>query len=166
MKRAVLIVLAALLCCPVAAFAQGAPIALTDKITSLDGVWVRDRTKGVEGYCGNTVDETIRIAVSASGVSFESRRLTGHLKLDGSVTNVGGGNFSGAASASIDAGWLAVTNRHNRAQGVGISRDVFVVQGDELTVWRTFHLEGPDGALNQNACDGRQALVYQRQRQR
>jgi hypothetical protein len=163
MQRSVLVVVAALLCCPVWAFAQGKPIALTDKIASLDGVWIRDRTKGVEGYCGNTVDETIRIRVSAVGVSFESRRLTGLIRLDGSVTNVGGGNFSGAASASIDAGWLAVTNRHPRAQGTGISRDVFVVQGDELTVWRTFHLEVADGTLNQNACDGRQALVYVRQ---
>jgi len=165
MQRAVLIVVAALLCCPVWAFAQGTPIALTDKITSLDGVWIRDRTKGVEGYCGNTIDDTIQIAVSTSGISFESRRLTGLLKLDGSVTNVGGGNFSGAASASIDAGWLAVTNRHKRAQGIGISRDVYVVQGNELTIWRTFHLEGPDGTLNQNACDGRQALVYARKGQ-
>ena len=164
MKRAALVVVVACMACEMVSFAQGRAIGLTEKITSLDGLWVRDRTKGVEGYCGNTIDETIQIAVSASGVSFESRRLTGLLKLDGSVTNVGGGNFSGAASASIDAGWLAVTNRHNRAQGVGISRDVFVVRGDELTVWRTFHLEGPDGALDQNACDGRQALVYQRTR--
>ncbi len=165
MKRAVLIVVAALLCWPVGAFAQGTPIALTDRITSLDGLWLRDRTKGIEGYCGNTIDETIHVAVSALGVTFESRRLTGLIKLDGSVTNVGGGNFSGAASASIDAGWLAVTNRHKRAQGIGISRDVFVVQGDELTVWRTFHFEGLNGTLDQRACDGRQALVYQRQRE-
>jgi hypothetical protein len=81
------------------------------------------------------------------------------------VTNVGGGNFSGAASAALDAGWLAVTTRHTRAQGTGVSRDVYVVQGDELTIWRTFHFEQPDGTLNQNACGGRQALVYQRQRQ-
>lgn len=165
MKRAALVlVVASLAWCEISSFAQGDGIKLTEKITRLDGRWIRDRTKGVEGYCGNTIDETIQITVSVSGVNFESRRLTGLLKFDGSVTNVGGGNFSGAASASIDAGWLAVTNRHNRPQGIGISRDVFVVQGDELTVWRTFHLEGPDGAPNQNACDGRQALVYRRDR--
>lgn len=165
MKRAALVVVVAVVACfQMPAFAQGESIALTEKITSLDGLWVRDRTKGVEGQCGNTIDETIRIAVSPLGVSFESRRLTGLMKLDGSVTNVGGGNFSGEASASLDAGWLAVTNRHTRVQGTGISRDVFAVRGNELTVWRTFHLELPDGTLNQNACDGRQAIVYQRQR--
>jgi hypothetical protein len=167
MKRAVLIVVAVLVC-PIGSFGQGipsTPIALTDKITSLDGLWIHDPTKGVAGYCGNTIDGTIRIGVSASGVSFESRRLTGLIKLDGSQTDVGGGNFSGAASASIDAGWLAVTNRHKRAQGIGISRDVYVVQGNELTIWRTFHFEWPNGTLNQDACDGRQALVYQRQKQ-
>ena len=166
MERAALVVgVAVLACFQVPLLAQGDSGALTEKITSLDGLWIRDPTKGVEGHCGNTIDETIRIGVSARGVNFESRRLTGLIRLDGSVTNVGGGNFSGAASAALDAGWLAVTTRHTRAQGTGVSRDVYDVQADELTIWRTFHFERPDGTLNQNACDGRQALVYQRQRQ-
>jgi len=165
MKRAALVVVVvALAYGQMPSSAQGDSIGLTDKIKSLDGLWIRDRTKGLEGHCGNTIDETIRIGVSAQEVSFESRRLTGLIRLDGSVTNVGGGNFSGAASASLDAGWLAVTNRHKRTQGIGISRDVFAVQGNELTIWRTFHFERPDGTLNQDACDGRQALVYQRQK--
>ena len=165
MERAALVVVVAVLACfQMPSFAQGDSVALIEKITNLDGLWIRDRTKGVEGHCGNTIDETIRISVSALGVGFESRRLTGLIQLDGSVTNVGGGTFSGAASAALDAGWLAVTTRHKRAQGTGVSRDVYVVQGDELTIWRTFLFERPDGTPNQNACDGRQALVYQRQR--
>src|SRR5438874_9532160 len=133
MKRAALvIVVAVLVCCQMPSFGHGDSIGLTEKLTSLDGLWIWDRTRGVEGHCGNPVDETIRIGVSALGVSFASRRLTGLIKLDGSVTNVGGGNFSGAASAALDAGSLAVTIRHKRAQGTGVSRDVYVVRGNDL----------------------------------
>jgi hypothetical protein len=165
MTRAALAVVAVLACCHTPSFAQGTPIAMTANITSLDGLWIRDPTKGVEGHCGNTTDATIRISVSAPEVRFESRRLTGIIRLDGTETTVGGGNFSGAASATLDAGWLAVTTRRTRARGVGVSRDVYAVRDDELTIWRTFHFELPNGASSQNACDGRQALVYQRQRQ-
>lgn len=72
MTRAVLVVVAVLACCPVRSFAQGRPIALTEKITSLEGVWIRDPAKGVRGSCANTVDpdtvdQTIRIRVSRKG---------------------------------------------------------------------------------------------------
>jgi hypothetical protein len=166
MKRAALLVLVAV-ACRTPSFAQDAPIALTANITNLDGQWTLDPTASVLGDCGNGSNEFVRIGVSARGVSFESRRLTGLLSLDGSVTQIGGGNFSGAATATLDAGWLAVTIRRKRTRGTtGIERSVYVVSGDELTVRRTFVIELPDGSLSRNVCGNGnpRTLVYQRQR--
>jgi hypothetical protein len=150
-------------------FAQGNPIAMTGKIASLDGLWIHDQTKGILGSCGNTIDQTIRIGVSAQGVTFESRRLAGLMRFDGSPTTMTGlGNFNGVASAGLDAGWLTITTRRARAGatgGTGVLHDVYIVDGDELRIWRTFNLELPDGSLSQNVCGNRQALVYHRQRQ-
>ena len=78
MKRAVLVAIVALVCYPMASFGQGTPIALTDKITSLDGVWIYDPSKGVRGSCPNTNDQPdriIRIGVSPPGVNVECGRL-------------------------------------------------------------------------------------------
>ena len=171
MKRAVLVVVAVLACCPMRPFAQGirgTPIALTDKITSLDGVWIYDPTKGVRGSCDNTVDQTeriIRISVSPQGVNVESERLKKLLPLDGSPVTV---RDLTAATAALDAGWLAITIRVIAPGGRGatnVHRDVYVGSHNELTIWRNFTIEWPDGSLSSTVCSYRQALVYQRQRQ-
>jgi hypothetical protein len=152
-------------------FAQGipgTPIALTDKITSLDGVWIHNPTKGVRGSCATAVDQTeriIRIGVSPQGVNVESERLKRLLPLDGSPVTV---RASTAATAALDAGWLAITIRVVAPMGRGttnVHRDVYVVSADELTIWRNFTIEWPDGSLSSTVCSYRAALVYQRQRQ-
>lgn len=171
MKRAVLVVLAVLVCCPIGLFAQGAPIALTDKITSLDGEWIRDPAKGVTSSCPSTstIDQTVRITVSPQGVSVESHRLKWLVPLDGSPTTVtASGNFTGVATAALDAGWLAITTRQSAPGGratTNVFREVYVVSHDELTIWRNFTIEWPDGSLSSTVCSYREALVYQRQRQ-
>ena len=171
MKRAALALVAVLACCQTLSFAQVKPITLTERITTLDGQWRLDPTKGIDSCCGNTIDQTIRIGVSQEGVNFESRRLAGLIKFDGSVTTMTGlGNFNGTASATLDGGWLAVTTRRIRAAGASagstnVQHDVFIVRGDELTIWRTFNVESPNGTQRNDICGNRQAVVYQRQRQ-
>lgn len=170
MKRAVLVVAAALVCCPIGSFAQGirgTPITLTDKITSLEGVWIYDPTKGVRGSCdlADQNDRIIRISVSPQGVDVESGRLKKLLPLDGSPVTV---RDSTVATAALDAGWLAITIRvaaPMRRGATNVHRDVYVVSQDELTIWRNFTIEWPDGSLSSAGCSYRQALVYQRQRQ-
>src|SRR5687768_15620979 len=133
MKRAVLVVAAALVCCPIGSFAQGirsTPITLTDKITSLDGVWIYDPTKGVRGSCdlADQNDRIIRISVSPQGVNVESGRLKKLLPLDGSSVTV---RDSTVATAALDAGWLAITIRvaaPMRRGATNVHRDVYVVK--------------------------------------
>jgi hypothetical protein len=87
------------------------------------------------------------------------------LPLDGSPTTLMG---SGVATAALDAGWLAVTIRRIAPLGRGttnVFRDVYIVSDDELTIWRNFTIEWPDGSLSSTVCSYRQALVYQRQGQ-
>ena len=169
MKRAVLVVAAALVCCPIGSFAQGirsTPITLTDKITSLDGVWIYDPTKGVRGSCNlaDQNDRVIRISVSPQGVNVESGRLTKLLPLDGSPVTV---RDKTVASAALDAGWLAITIRvvapMNRG-ATNVHRDVYIVSDDELTIWRNFTIEWPDGSLSSPVCSYRTALVYRREK--
>ena len=168
MKGAVLVAITTLVCCPMPSFGQGTPIALTDKITSLDGVWTYDPTRGVRGSCANMVDQNdriIRIGVSPQGVNVDSGRLKQLLPLDGSAVVV---RDSTVATASLDAGWLAITIRviapGNRG-ATNVHRDVLIVSGDELTIWRNFTIEWPDGSLSSTVCSYRQALVYRRQKQ-
>jgi hypothetical protein len=170
MKRAVLVVVAVLVCCPMRAFGQGirsTPIALTDKITSLDGVWIYDPTKGVHGSCDlvDQNDRIIRIGVSPQGVNVESGRPKALLPLDGSPVTV---RDNTVATAALDAGWLAITIRviapMNRG-ATNVHRDVYIVSHDDLTIWRNFTIEWPDGSLSSTACSYREVLVYQRQKQ-
>ena len=57
MKTAATIVVATLACCEMASFAQGKAIAPTERITSLDGLWIRDRPRG---FCrGTSIDLTL-----------------------------------------------------------------------------------------------------------
>ena len=164
MKRAVLVVFAVLACCPMGSFDQGTSIALTNKITSLDGLWKHDPNKGVTSSCPGTPDQTIRISVSAQEVSVESERPKMLLPLDGIPVTV----TSGVATATLDAGWLAITIRVPAPGGRGatnVHRDVYVVNQDELTIWRNFTIEWPDGSLSSTVCSYRSALVYRRQKQ-
>jgi hypothetical protein len=168
MKRAVL-VLVVFVCCPITPLAQGTPIELTDKITSLDGLWIRDTAKGVKGSCSgmttSRVDQTVRISVSTQRVSVESHGLKWLVPLDGSPTTSTG---PGVATATLDAGWLAITTRAIAPMGRGttnVFREVYIASRDELTIWRNFTIEWPDGSLSSTACSYREALVYQRQKQ-
>jgi hypothetical protein len=170
MKRAVLIVVAIVVCCPIGSSGQGirsTPITLTEKITSLGGVWIYDPTKGVRGSCDvdDQDDRIIRISVSPQGVNVESDRSRMILPLDGSPVTV---KDKTVATAALDAGWLATTVRViapvNRG-ATNVHRDVYIVSHGELTVWRDFTVEWPDGSLSSTACSYRQVVVYQRQQQ-
>ncbi len=178
MRRAVFVVVAVLVCCPMGSFGQGVPstpITLTDKITHLEGVWVLDPTQGVRGSCAtkDQPDQTIRISVSPQGVNVG--RPQALVPLDGSPVTV---KDKTVASAALDAGWLAITIRTIAPMNRGttnVFRDVYVaerrqipfesnVNYDELTIWRNFTIEWPDGSLSSTACSYRQALVYRRQK--
>jgi hypothetical protein len=179
MKRAVLVVVAALVCWPMGSSGQGirsTPITLTDKITHLNGVWVLDPTKGVRGSCATTDqgDQIIRISISPQGV--DVGRPQALLPLDGSPVTV---KDKTVASAALDAGWLAITMRTIAPMdrgAINVRRDVYiaerrqipfesVVNYDELTIWRNFTVEWPDGSVSSTVCSYREALVYHRQRQ-
>jgi hypothetical protein len=168
MKRAALIVVAVLVG-PMESFGQGlpsTPIELTNKITSLAGVWTYDPTRGVRGSCDldDQNDRTIRIGVSPQGVNIESERITRLLPLDGRPVTV---RDKTVAAAALDAGWLAITIRvvaPNNRGATNVHRDVHVVSRDQLTVWRNFTIEWPDGSLSSTDCSYRQVLVYQRQK--
>jgi hypothetical protein len=167
MRRAVVVVVAVLVC-PMGSFGQGipdTPIALTDKITSLDGVWIYDPTKGVRGSCDlvDQNDRTIEIGVSPQGVNVESGRLKALLPLDGSPVTV---RDKTVATAGLDAGWLAITIRVVAPVSRGatnVHRDVYIVSDGEMTIWRNFTIEWPDGSMSSTACSYRQVLVYRRQ---
>ena len=180
MRRAVFVVVAVLVFCPMGSFGQGVPstpIALTDKITPLEGVWIYDPTKGVRGSCdlADQNDRIIRISVSPQGVNVESGRLTKLLPLDGSPVTV---RDKTVATAALDAGWLAITIRviaPNNRGATNVHRDVYIaerrqmplesnVNYDELTIWRNSTTEWPDGSLSSTVCSYRAALVYRRQK--
>ena len=178
MRRAGFVVVAVLACCPMRSFGQGVPsrpITFTDKTTHLEGVWVLDPTKGVRGSCATTdqPDQTIRISVSPQGVNVG--RPQALLPLDGSPVTV---KDKTVASAALDAGWLAITIRTIAPMNRGttnVFRDVYIaerrqiplesnVNYDELTIWRNFTTEWPDGSLSSTVCSYREALVYRRQK--
>ena len=180
MKRAVLIVIAILVCLPTGSFGQGissTPITLTEKITSLGGVWIYDPTKGLRGSCdlADQNDRIMRISISPQGVNVESDRSKMLLPLDGSPVTL---KDKTVATAALDAGWLATTVRvvaPNNRGATNVHRDVYVaerrqiplesnVNYDELTVWRNFTIEWPDGSLSSTVCSYRAALVYRRQK--
>jgi hypothetical protein len=179
MKRALLIAGAILACCPMGSFGQGiagTPVNLTDKITHLDGVWTFDPAKSVRGSCATgdqQPEKTLRISVSPQGVNVGRPQAV--LPLDGSSVTVADKSI---ASAALDAGWLAVTIRvaaPNNRGATNVHRDVYIaerrripfesiVDYDELTIWRNFTVEWPDGSLSSTVCSYRAALVYKRQK--
>ena len=82
------------------------------------------------------------------------------------------------ASAALEAGWLAITMRTIAPMNRGatnVFRDVSIAERrqiplennanyDELTIWRDFTIEWPDGSLSSAVCSYRAALVYRRQK--
>lgn len=166
MKGAAILVMAVLGSGQVASFAQGQTIVLTEKIARLDGEWVRDRTRGVTSSCRGTsaIDDIVRIRVSAEVVRVESHRLTWLVPLDGRPpTLTGAGSFKGEVIATLDAGWLAITSRQsapNNRGATNVFREVYIGGDDELTIWRNFTIEWPDGSLSSTVCSYREALVY------
>ena len=107
----------------------------------------------------------IRINVSPQGVNIESERSKMLLPLDGSPVTV---RDKTVANAALDAGWLAATVRvmaPMKRGATNVHRDVYIVSHGELTIWRNFTVEWPDGSLSSTACSYRQVVVYQRQMQ-
>ena len=148
-------------------------IPLTDKITRLDGTWGRVPEKGWGGICGVPASNGMKLSVSATeisieadtfsqGVSSQTLKPIGEVKLDGSQTVL----FTGrTATASTDAGWLAITTIQQRNVGVAnVMREVYILDknGDELTVWRTLNTRRPDGVDGKIDCGNHHAIVYSR----
>jgi hypothetical protein len=148
-------------------------IPLTDKITRLDGTWERVPEKGWGGICGVPASNGMKLSVSAAEVAIEADRFfqgvssqtllpIGEVKLDGSQTVL----FTGhTATASTDAGWLAVTAIRQRPGGfANVMREVYILNknGDELTVWRTLNVRRPDGLPDKIDCGNHHAIVYSR----
>jgi len=148
-------------------------IPLTDKITRLDGTWERVPEKGWGGICGVPASNGMKLTVSPAEISIQADRFfqgvssqtlmpIGEVKLDGSQTVLVTG---GTATASTDAGWLAVTTTQQRPGGfANVMREVYILNknGDELTVWRTLNVRRPDGLPDKIDCGNHHAIVYSR----
>jgi hypothetical protein len=148
-------------------------IPLTDKITRLEGTWVRAREKGWGGICGVPASNGMRLTVSPAEISIQADRFfqgvssqtlmpIGVVKLDRSQTALMDGR---TAIASTDAGWLAVTTTRERNGGfANVMREVYILNqnGDELTVWRTLNVRRPDGQPDKIDCGNHHAIVYSR----
>src|SRR5919106_883291 len=107
--------------------AQRAPIPLTPKLTDLEGSWRLDPTRGAGGLCGIGPAPQVSMKVSPREIEINSSFVSGLVKLDGSETRLFDGR---TASATTDAGWLAVTMRRIRpgAAAVNVMQDVYIVQ--------------------------------------
>jgi len=148
-------------------------IPLTDKITRLEGTWVRAPERGWGGICGVPASNGIRMTVSPAEISIHADRFfqgvssqtlmpIGVVKLDRSQTLLMDGR---TAIASTDAGWLAVTTTRERNGGfANVMREVYILNknGDELTVWRTLNVRRPDGQPDKIDCGNHHAIVYSR----
>src|SRR4051794_7526691 len=130
-------------------------IVPTDKITRLDGTWLLEPDKGWGGICGVPVSDELRLSVSPEEITIQAKFFSQGIpsptpiplavvKLDGSVTTLSDGR---TATASTDAGWLAVTMTRERGGGLAnVMREVYILNGNrgELTVWRTLNVTMPD----------------------
>jgi hypothetical protein len=148
-------------------------IAPTDKITRLDGTWLLEREKGWGGICGVPVSDELRLSVSPGEITVQAKFFSqgiqsptpiplGVIKLDGSVTTLSDGR---TATASTDAGWLAVTMTRERGGGLAnVMREVYILNGNrgELTVWRTLNVRMADGTQGKIDCGNHHAIVYSR----
>jgi len=165
MTRTVLLALV-LACGDVARSAAQAPIPLTDKLTNLEGTWVRDPARGAGGICGVNPPDTITVKVSATEIALAAAAnhgataTSGTVKLDGTQTVLNDGR---TATATVDAGWLAITIRRARNGGfTNVMREVYIPLRGELTLWRTLNVELPDGGQGKIDCGNRHAIVYTR----
>jgi hypothetical protein len=147
------------------AFAQS-PFPLTDKLTNLEGTWVRDPARGTGGICGVNPADSITIKVSTTEIAFNASATAGAtatsgvVKLDGAGTVLRDGR---TAAAALDAGWLAVTIRRPRNGGfTNVMREVYIPLKGELTLWRTLNVELPDGGQGKIDCGNHHAIVYTR----
>ena len=146
--------------------AQRAAFPLTDKLTNLEGAWVRDPTRGAGGICGVNPSDAVTFKVSPTEIaigaeSTQSATATqGVVKLDGSETVLYDGR---TATATLDAGWLAVTMRRARGGGLtNVMREVYIPLKGELTIWRKLNVDLPDGTQGKIDCGNHQAIVYKR----
>ena len=137
------------------AAAQGIP--LTDKLTSLNGSWVRDPARGAGGICGVPVADTITFDIAATPADANGVVFLGLVKLDRSD------RLFGEMRTSTDAGWLTITTRVARTGGfTNVNRETYIVRRDALTVWRVLNVELPDGGEGKIDCGNRHAIVYTR----
>jgi len=135
-------------------------IALTPKLTQLEGKWARDATRGTGGICGVPVAESIVLKVSPTEVGIQTDRLTGVFKLDGTETKLSDGR---TATAAVDAGWLAITMKRRRGDvATNVMQEVYIVRGSELTIWRVLNTVFADGTQGKIDCGNRHAIVYAR----
>lgn len=148
-------------------------IVLSDKVTRLDGTWQRVPEKGWGGICGVPVSDQLKLRVSDAEISIQANRFAqavqseapsplGTIKLDGSETRL---LDERTATASGDAGWLAVTMIRTRPDGfVNVMREVYILNAnrDELTVWRTLNVRRTDGLPDKIDCGNHHAIVYAR----
>ena len=148
-------------------------IALTDKITRLGGTWLLEPEKGWGGICGVPTSDELRLSVSpveiaiqakffSQGIQSQTLMPLGVITLDGTETTLSDGR---TATASTDAGWLAVTMTRERGGGLAnVMREVYILNGnrEELTVWRTLNVRMPDGLQGKIDCGNHHAIVYSR----
>jgi hypothetical protein len=108
----------------------------------------------------------------------EVRTITFHgdaVKIETDAGTAYGGEFplSGATgkgfdgrpgTVSLDAGWLAVSMTRLRSDdGTNVLREVYILSGkDILTVWRTLHVNLPNGTQGQIGCGNHAAIVYRK----
>jgi hypothetical protein len=121
-------------------------------------------------YCAYALSSTggvgpapqVSMKVSPTEVEINSSFVHGVVTLDGGTTQLCDGR---TASAATDAGWLAVTMHRTRpgAAATNVMRDVYLVQGRDLTIWRTLNVQFDDGRDGKIDCGNRHAIVYTRE---
>ena len=146
----------------VASVASGQQLAfpITDKITSLAGIWTRDPSRGSGGICGVSEPDVISFDLRPNSIMVQTRS-TWTIPLTGTATTA-----NGLTTASTDAGWLKVTITTPRNGGfANVMQEVYVLNRDrtELTLWRTLNVQLPDGGSGKIDCGNRSAVVYRRQ---
>ena len=142
------------------ALGQELAFPITDKITSLAGVWTRDASRGAGGICGVSEPDAISFELRPDSIVVQTR-TTRTIPLTGTATTA-----DGLASASTDAGWLKVTMTTPRNGGyANVMQEVYILNRDrtELTLWRTLNVQMPDGSSGKIDCGNRTAVVYRRQ---
>jgi hypothetical protein len=162
MKRVTGLVLLSLVSAwPVAGAAQ---VAQSGRLSSLEGRWVRDAQRTMPDACGTFIGpppgEARTITFPKDAVRITTDAYGGEFPLSGAA----GTTFDGRpGTVSLEAGWLAVTMIRQRSDGgTHVLREVYIVRGDDLTVWRTLTVNLPDGTQGKIDCGNHAAIVYRR----